>query len=218
MFNVMAIGAVLVSMVAPSVTVPGTGPGNVPVPDNIQVKLVSVNGSGCKKDTTAVVVSPDHTAFTVTYNSYLAQAGEGTKPTDARKNCQLAVQVTVPSGFTYAIASADFRGYAALPKGASALERNNYYFQGDPQTVYTEYPIKGNFSDDWETTDTVPVAALVWSPCGAERYFNINTELRASLGTAKKTETAYIEMDSTDGSIQTVYHFAFDTCNHHPHA
>jgi hypothetical protein len=171
------------------------------------------NGSGCKSGTAAVAVSADNTAFTVTYSDYLAQIGGGAKSTDFRKNCQLNLRVHVPSGFTYAIAEADFRGYAQLAKGATAQERANYYFQGSPQTLYTTHPFKGPYDDDWTASDSLDIASLVYKPCGEERNLNVNTELKISAGKSDpKKDMSLISMDSTDGSISTVYHFAWKDC------
>ncbi|GHF71019.1 hypothetical protein GCM10018790_56070 [Kitasatospora xanthocidica] len=182
-------------------------------PDRIVIDVATVNGSGCPAGTAAVAVSPDNTAFTVTYSDYLAQVGLGSKPTDFRKNCQLDLRVHVPQGFTYAIASADYRGFAHLEKGANGTERANYYFQGQAQTTYASHRFNGPQDDSWQATDTVDVAALVWAPCGEERNFNINTELRVSAGSSDPTRsTSFMTMDSTDGNINTVYHLAWKHC------
>ena len=55
------------------------------------------------------------------------------EPTDFRKNCQLNLRVNVPQGFTYGIAQADYRGFAHLERGAYAIQKANYYFQGMSQ-------------------------------------------------------------------------------------
>jgi hypothetical protein len=184
-----------------------------PPSDRIIIDVVTVNGSGCRPNTAAVAVSPDNTAFTVTYSEYLAQVGVGSSPTDFRKNCQLNLRVHVPQGFTYAIAQADFRGFAHLERGASAQQRANYYFQGHSQTVFSNHQFRGPYSDDWQTTDQVEVGALVYAPCGEERLFNINTELRVNKGTSNgATTTSFIAMDSTDGAINTIYHFSWKRC------
>ena len=186
---------------------------STPPPDRIIIDVVTVNGSGCRPGSAAVAVSPDNTAFTVTYSEYTAQVGVGSKPTDFRKNCQLNLRVHVPQGFTYAIAQADYRGFAHLVRGATAQQRANYYFQGHSQTVYTTHPYRGPISDDWQATDTVDVEALVFHPCGEQRLFNINTELRVNKGTSDpNTTTSFITMDSTDGAINTIYHFAWKRC------
>jgi hypothetical protein len=186
----------------------------VPPPtDRIVIDVVTVNGSGCPAGTAAVAVSPDNTAFTVTYSQYMAQVGVGSAPTDLRKNCQLSLVVHVPGGFTYAIAKADYRGFASLAKGATALERANYYFQGQSATAFKSHSLAGPFGDDWQATDMTDLAALVFAPCGALRNFNINTELRAAVGTSNpKASTSFIAMDSTDGSIDTKYHFQWQRC------
>lgn len=210
MLNLLAAGALAVSMLgSPIIIEPGD-----PVPDEqIVIDVVTVNGSGCPAGTAAVAVSPDNTAFTVTYSQYMAQVGVGAKPTDFRKNCQLALNVHVPSGFTYAILQADYRGYAYLEKGASATQRANYYFQGTSPTTMASHPFSGPLDDNWQTQDVSDVASLVYAPCGEIRYFNINTELRVSAGTSNTaTTTSLIAMDSTDTSIKTTYHFSWMKC------
>ncbi|MET8450441.1 DUF4360 domain-containing protein [Streptomyces sp. NPDC005209] len=183
-----------------------------PPPDKIVIDVATVNGSGCPAGTAAVAVSPDNTAFTVTYSDYLAQAGGNSDPTAFRKNCQLNLIVHVPQGFTYAIASADYRGFASLQSGASGTQRASYYFQGSPNTASKTHPFSGPYNDDWQATDSTDWAQLVWSPCGVLRNFNINTELRVNAGTSAPGKVSFMTMDSTDGDISTVYHLAWKQC------
>lgn len=213
MRKLLLAGAAAVAMIAGLASPANAAWPSNPPPDKIIIDVVTVNGSGCPAGTAAVAVSPDNTAFTVTYSSFLAQVGVGAMPTDFRKNCQLNLLVHVPQGFTYAIAETDYRGFAHLEKGASATERANYYFQGDAQTTPVSHTINGAFDDDWQNTDLNDVAQLVWLPCGETRNFNINTELRVSAGTSDTSKTtSFISMDSTDGSITTTYHFAWKEC------
>ncbi|MFG3284246.1 DUF4360 domain-containing protein [Streptomyces sp. NPDC048111] len=181
-------------------------------PDKIVIEVATVNGSGCPLGTAAVAVSPDNTAFTVTYSQYMAQVGAGSKPTDFRKNCQLNLIVHVPSGFTYAVASADYRGYAHLERGASATQKASYYFQGSQDTASRTHPYAGPYDDDWQATDSTDWGQLVWAPCGVQRNFNINTELRVNAGTSDPHTNSFMAMDSTDGDIQTIYHLAWKEC------
>ncbi|MFF0103722.1 DUF4360 domain-containing protein [Streptomyces hirsutus] len=183
-----------------------------PPPDRIVIKVATVNGSGCPQGTTAVAVSEDNTAFTVTYSDYLAQAGGASDPTASRKNCQLSLIVHVPQGFTYAIASADYRGFAALQPGATGTQRASYYFQGSPNTEYRTHPFAGPYDDNWQATDTTDWAQLVYAPCGVQRNFNINTELRVGVGTSSPSKVSFMTMDSTDGDISTTYHMAWKEC------
>ncbi|MBW5425909.1 DUF4360 domain-containing protein [Streptomyces sp. BG9H] len=183
-----------------------------PPPDKIVIEVATVNGSGCPRGTAAVAVSEDNTAFTVTYSDYLARAGGGADPTAFRKNCQLNLIVYVPQGFTYAIASADYRGYASLQPGAKGIEKASYYFQGSPSTAAITHEFKGAHHDNWQATDTTDWAQLVWAPCGERRNFNINTELRVDVGTSDPAKSSFMTMDSTDGDISTEYHMAWKEC------
>ncbi|WP_424923871.1 DUF4360 domain-containing protein [Actinophytocola oryzae] len=186
----------------------------VPPPDDhIVIDIVTVNGSGCPPGSAAVSVAPDNTAFTVTYSTYLAQVGVGSRPTDFRKNCQLNVAVHVPQGFTYAIARADYRGFASLARGANATQRASYYFQGMPQTEYRTHTFTGALEDNWQTSDETDISALIYHPCGQLRNLNINTELRVNAGTSNtSTTTSFLAMDSADGDINTTYHFHWEHC------
>ncbi|MDN0194436.1 DUF4360 domain-containing protein [Streptomyces sp. S.PNR 29] len=213
----MASGLLLSGAIAALVTtgLPAQAPSDGfvdPPPDKIVIKVATVNGSGCPQGTAAVAVSEDNTAFTVTYSDYLAQAGGNSDPTAARRNCQLSLIVHVPQGFTYAIASADYRGYASLQNGASGVQRASYYFQGSPSTAARSHPFNGPYNDNWQATDTTDWAQLVYAPCGVQRNFNINTELRVSAGTSAADKVSFMTMDSTDGDISTVYHMAWKEC------
>jgi len=215
MFQALAAGALMASLLtgAGSATLPTDDPNAAPPGSKITIDVVTVNGSGCPAGTAAVAPAPDNTAFTVTYSEYLAQVGVGAKATDNRKNCQININIHVPGGFTYAIAQADYRGYAQLVSGATGLQRANYYFQGMSATAYVNHNFSGPLSDDWQTTDRTDVAALVWAPCGEVRNLNINTELRVAAGTSDPaTTTSYMTMDSTDGSLQSIYHLAWKEC------
>ncbi|MEU2775790.1 DUF4360 domain-containing protein, partial [Streptomyces sp. NPDC007162] len=203
------------SLFAPSTLfAPGGGGGSpLPPPAPIVIDSVTVNGTGCPTGTAAVSVSPDNTTFTVTYSNYLAQVGPGTAPADRTKNCQLDLLVHVPGGYTYAIASTDYRGFASLAPGASGTQRAGYHFQGNPHTTNSTHHFAGGFNNDWETTDTVNVAALVFAPCGQQRTLDISTELQVDPGTSSPSATSFMEMDSTDGTIKTEYHLALKQCH-----
>jgi len=207
MLSVMAAtGLALSLLVAPE----APSSSAVVPPGKITVDVVTVNGSGCPAGTAAVAAADDNTAFTVTYSDYTAQAGSGSKPTDFRKNCQLNVRVSYPQGFTFGIAKADYRGFAHLPRGARGVQRASYYFAGQSGTETSTHNIPGPRSDNWQATDTTEVGSIVYAPCGAVRHLNINTEVRAYSNSGN--QPAFVAMDSTDGSVNTLYHFAWKRC------
>jgi hypothetical protein len=182
-----------------------------PPDDRVVVDVVTVNGSGCPAGTAAVATASDNTAFTVTYSDYVAQVGAGAPPTDLRKNCQLALRVHIPQGFTYAIAQADYRGFAHLAHGSEAIQQASYYIQGTSPTSRSTHPIPSPYSDNWQFTDRAEMAELVFAPCGEERNLNINTELRVNAGSSGGA-SSFVTMDSTDGAASTKYHFHWKRC------
>ncbi|GGO48658.1 MULTISPECIES: DUF4360 domain-containing protein [Streptomyces] len=183
-----------------------------PPTDKIRVEVVTVNGSGCPEGTVAVAPAPDDSAFTVTYSHYLASAGEQSDPVDFRKNCQLNLLVHAPEGYTYAIASVDYRGYASLQPGVNGVEKASYYFQGSPETTSESHRWRGPYADNWQATDSKPWEDLDWAPCGAKRNLNVNTELRVLLGSTDRSKTSFMAMDSTDARASSVYHLAWKQC------
>ncbi|AQA11262.1 MULTISPECIES: DUF4360 domain-containing protein [Streptomyces] len=212
MSGVLLAGGAAAALFASALSTQGVSSAPDGPPEKIQISVKTVNGSGCPKGTTAVAVAADNSAFTVTYSDYLAQVGPDADPIDIRKNCQLSLGVHVPQGFTYAIAQVDYRGYGHLEKGAKGTEKASYYFQGSADTASRTHEFSGPYNDNWQTTDSTDYSALVWAPCGQDRNFNVNTELRVGAGTSPAGTTSFMAMDSTDGGVNTIYHLAWKEC------
>ncbi|MEV6627984.1 DUF4360 domain-containing protein [Amycolatopsis sp. NPDC051106] len=204
---VVVAGMILSAVAAPVDSVAESAPA-----EKITLDVKTINGSGCPAGTATASadVASDNTSFTVHYTNFTAKAGGGASALDARKNCQINVLVHVPQGFTYAIAGVEYRGFAHIESGASALEQANYYFAGTSPTARVRHTYPGPFHGVWRASDTTDVAALVFAPCGEDRNLNINAELRADAGTS--AGTSYIEMDSEHASVDTIYHFAWKDC------
>ncbi|MFI0482544.1 DUF4360 domain-containing protein [Actinomadura sp. 9N215] len=182
-------------------------------PDGVTIEVVTLNGSGCLRGTAAAALSETSEAFKVTYAKYLAQAGGVFEPTDALKNCQITLRVNVPLGFSFAISSAEYRGYASLPSGASATLRASYHFHGDPRIRESVHSLSGPYKKNWQFVDVMDVPQFVWSRCGERTsIIYVNTELRVDPGSSDPSKVGHIGMDSADGSIKTTYHYSWRHC------
>ena len=213
MLKMMSAATIMLASLVAPVTTAHAALATPPPPDMMVISVVGAYGSGCPAGSFSVQVAPDNTAFTVTYSQYTAQVGVGAGPLDFRRNCQISLNVHIPSGFTYAIAEADYRGYAPLAAGATGYEAAGYYFQGEPQTVRSQHNLSSPRDGDWQTSDVLGVASLSFLPCGETRYLNVNTELRVGAGSSDiHHTTSFLTMDSTDSSITTVYHVAWRRC------
>jgi hypothetical protein len=146
----------------------------------------------------------------VAYSDFLARDGGSARAVDSRKNCQINLRVHVPQGFTYAVAQADYRGFAHLASGASAVQIAHYYFTGESSTAESSHSYSGPLEGFWRATDRTDVAALVYAPCGADSLLNINTELRVDAGPSNAA--SFMTMDSTRGSVRTIFQLTWKTC------
>lgn len=209
----LMISTLLALVAALSVNAPTvTAADDVPV-GRVTVDVVTANGSGCPAGTTEVTVADDNSEFTIAHRSYVARVGVGADPTDFRKNCQLSLDVRVPSGFTFGIVRADYTGRISLAAGAQAWQGANYYFQGDSDTDRRVHAFNGPLRDDWATTDTTNPGQVVYAPCDAHRLLNINTALRVSAGTSNPQVTSsWISMDSPDRNPNSRYRFIWKRC------
>ncbi|MFJ2753632.1 DUF4360 domain-containing protein [Streptomyces sp. NPDC087297] len=59
-------------------------------------------------------------------------------------------------------------------------------------------------SDNWQNSDVTAVDSLIYAPCGSERI------LKA--GSPDAAATSFMAMDSTDGRVNTLHHFARKRC------
>lgn len=177
-------------------------------PPYFTVRLLSANGSGCPPGSTAVSQA-NSTEFTVTYSQYMATAGGGASAGDFRKNCQLNVNVGVPSGWTFGILAVDYRGYAHLGNAARGTLSASYYYAGLPQTYQQTHTVYGPRDGDYEFTDQS--AAVAYAPCHFNATLNVNTAVKAYVG-SDRTYLNLLTMDSTDVDMSTVYHLAFRQC------
>jgi hypothetical protein len=179
------------------------------VPDgNVTFEVIAANGSGCAPGTATVIADSDKTGFRIRYHDFVAEAGGSADPTDRRKNCQVGVLVTVPAGWTFAVAEADYRGRARLYSGATALQRTNYYWQGSSVNNNNDETFTGPLNGFWATKDVAPV--LVYAPCTEQRVLNVNTELRVDPGTSSGRSS--MSMRSSEGDVDTLFNFSWIRC------
>jgi hypothetical protein len=212
MLNVIAVGAAVLSLLAPSGTDPGAMLATAP-PDRPAITKVNVHGPGCHKKGTEVAVSPDGEAFTATFGEYIAQVGPGLKPNGASTKCMIDITVKTPERVTYAVSQVDYRGYVDLAKGASAYLTESHHFNG-PKNASTTHSLAGPQEGDFQFTDVVPVGERDFAKCGKQPKMNIDSSIGVKAGSSDPSATSWINMDSVDGSVQfkTDFHLVFKPC------
>lgn len=180
----------------------------VPNPSGAYFAKITANGSGCLPGTWDAGISPDGQAFTVTFNAYEAIVGPG--EVFSIKDCTIAIDLVTPPGFSFSVSSFHYQGYALLDRaGMNAKQTAKYYFRGNPvpaQELRSE--MWGPFDDSYLFSDTIGVADLVWSPCGANRTLNAQTRLVLRNNPAK-TGSGYLNTTTADGEITTPFTMTF---------
>jgi hypothetical protein len=178
-----------------------------PPPGEFGMTVRGVTGTGCMPGTAEVIPNSNKTAFTVAYNAYTAQASNGGV---ARAACLLTVAVSVPQGFTFGINQTTFRGWANLGAGATGQLNTQYWFVGQPQTGVIRRDLNGAYSDNWQATDTIGIAAVQWMDCRANYPLNINSQLIVRAGSSSGANE--MTMDATDSNITTLYNLSWKRC------
>lgn len=163
---------VVAGMAASLLAIPSPARAAVTPPANVDVELVTVNGSGCPDQEGRIVPSSRGDSFTVHFSGF--RATRATAPV-----CTFVVQVDAPAGYTYAVAAAPYSGRLNLPSGSSGSLRASYRFTGLDEVGIVR-TTNGPRSGRWSSAGGVPTAERVYSPCDAERNLVITTRLVVS--------------------------------------
>lgn len=164
------------------------------------LEVVTVNGSGCAAGDADV--KTDGRTFTIGYHTFLARAGNGSSPLEARRNCQISLRVNVPQGSTYGLARTTYEGYAHLQSGATGLSRVSTYLQGTSPTASVSQPFTGPFGGSWQTRYRPDSDDIQWAACGERRNINVNAEVRVVLGDADPDRLSFAIVESSRGAVR----------------
>lgn len=181
-------------------------------PPSVRIRSISWAGSGCPAGTVAANVAPDLTAFTLLFDSYVADLGPGLSLSRSRKNCQILVDLDFPQGWSYSVFSVDYRGFANLQRGVSGIQQSLYYFQGELRTGRLQTILNGPWVGDYQIRDVLGLEALVWSPCGAQRALNINSSIRLENRSGGSSAQGLLTTDSIDGTVKLIYGLQWRRC------
>jgi hypothetical protein len=182
-------------------------------PPFARFRSLSWAGSGCPAGTVAANLAPDLTAFTLLFDSYVAEIGPGLPLSLSRKNCQILIDLDFPQGWSYSIFDVDYRGFVNIPGGMSGIQQSNYNFQGQIYTARLATTLRGPNNGDYQIRDSLGLDALVWSPCGAQRALIINSSIRLVNNSGNFNAQGVITTDSINGKVTHIYGLQWRRCN-----
>lgn len=178
--------------------------------DDVSLYEPQYGGTGCPSGSASVALSPDNKALSILFDQYVAEAG-GNLSFD-RKNCNIAIPLHVPQGYSFAIVDIDYRGFTGLPVGGRAQLSVNYFIAGGGRGVRTSKTFYGPISSDYLKSDHLGLSSVVWSACGADTILRTNTTLLVQSNSRR--EQAMATVDSMDVQSGLVYHLAWKRCNY----
>jgi hypothetical protein len=133
---------------------------------------VWANGTGCPAGTWEAQLSEDGERFVTIFSAFEVEASPARNVELA--DCQMALRLKSPDGYTFGITDFEAEGYAILAEGQSLWRQTNYYFGGSqlqPRDPMAE--LNGPYDDTFLMADHVPLTDVVWSPCGLQRPLQV---------------------------------------------
>ncbi|HEY8270824.1 MAG TPA: DUF4360 domain-containing protein [Pseudobdellovibrionaceae bacterium] len=167
-------------------------------------------GTGCPGGSASVTLSPDQTALSILFDSYVAEAGATTGKTLDRKSCNISVPVQVPNGYSVAIFQVDYRGFNLIPAAGAYTRLDTEYFWAGVRGPRFARVYSGPTASNYTQSDGLVAQTLVWTPCGASVNLRVNSSVLAQ--TNRNQDQTMITVDSADLTSGLIYHLQFRRC------
>lgn len=194
-------------------------------PSGIRIQSIDVVGTGCPAGSYNATISPDAQTFSLLLDSFVAESSMQ-RPI-VRLNCELRVNFQVPAGWTFAVTSADYRGFAYAEVGTLVTHQALFSFDGSrPKNERPGYEdgstynfraqeFRGPYNDTYYIRHEVDPRQAPWAACNSHKTQSlyITTYLMARNLNLSSLLTAQISLDSIDGQVQSQkYRLAWKTC------
>jgi hypothetical protein len=75
----------------------------------------------------------------IIFSKYGAQTGGTAQPKDARRNCNVLMDLEYPGGWSYSVATTLLHGQATIPKNCKATLGAQYFWSGRRDEVRTPH-------------------------------------------------------------------------------
>lgn len=179
-------------------------------PSDVYIESITTGGIGCPDPrTVSTMISADRASFLVIFDEM--QLEYPPRPYVQNISCVAGVQLHIPQGWQFSVATVTTRGYAFLSPGSRARQTSEYFFAGNPLGASYHSTLAGPYDGIYDFTDEVGFSSLVWSPCGGSAIFAINTMLNLN-ALANKLGDAIVSTDTVDGSFRKVVHWQWQPC------
>lgn len=199
------------------------------IPPGVGIQDIQAVGSGCPIGSYSATISPDGQAFSVLLDNFVASSTM--QNPISRLSCELKVNFAVPRGWTFAVLSADYRGYAYAEPGTVAVHQALYSFDGSkPRNEKPGYKngetysfrsqeFHGPYNDNYFIHYDLDHRLAPWAACNSEatQTLYITTFLMSRNLNLNSLVEAQITLDSIDGQVQSQsYKLVWKACTPSP--
>lgn len=177
--------------------------------DQLQIGEPSYSGTGCEAGSATLTLSPDNTQLSVLFNNFVAQSGGSVGRQLDRKACILSLPIHIPSGFTLAIATVDYRGFMNLPKKTKGQFVASSMFAGAEKFRENRQFI-GPYTDNFTFRTVATSKEMVWSQCGKKTILRTHAAIFVNSGNSGEETMGVV--DSIDVAAGISYRFELKPC------
>jgi len=168
-----------------------------PLVGAIRIGKLGYAGSGCPQGSIVAEYSSEQRRIVLRFEEFFAQAG-GIKRID-RKNCALAMPVSVPEGYSVRTLAYSLKGFAYLEDQATARIQAENFFAGDEGTILRKTL---NSSNDGEFNLRIPRSSGEWSECGED--VTLRTNLSVLVTNSSDESSALVAINEMRG-VRSAY-------------
>ncbi len=176
--------------------------------EEVELGEPAYGGTGCPSGSASAALSQDKKSLSIIFDQFVVEAGGHLRNME-RKNCNVAIPVHVPSGYSVSVISVDYRGYVSLPAQGQARLTAEYFLAGQVGPRFDKLFL-GKTDTDYTFTNKLGLEAVVWSPCGADTILRVNASMLAKSN--RFNEEALATVDSADFKTGMLYQFQWRTC------
>lgn len=153
------------------------------IPPFANITNVEYRGTGCDAESASVAITPDLNYFSILYDRFSLEIGQGTPLPAARlaqKNCDIIVKFDLPAGWSLQFDSIEYRGFVALPNQQSmAKQVISVETLGGKGRNFQENTLYGPMMDNFVTVYNNDIENVL-NPNGAHRRLIEKSELQTN--------------------------------------
>lgn len=186
-------------------------------PTGAQILGADARGNGCPPGSVSTSLSPDSQELSILFDQFIAQSGGSSPQPVDKKHCIMDIQFQIPPGYSMALVSADYRGFAALEPGAMAQHEVLYSFNKSfAGSSFSSQTAQGPFNQDYFVRNVMDPSQLQWSPCHQNQVaLTVRTSLVTQSGRLPdgRLAAAMVTLDTVDAAVQQNFRVSWRTCS-----